>query len=39
MKNKLKHFKPTINEGVFLTTMSWQERDIPLTDEELKSRF
>jgi hypothetical protein len=39
MKNKLKHFKPTINEGVFLTTMSWQERDVPLTDEELKSRF
>lgn len=39
MKIKLKHFKPTINEGVFLTTMSWQERDIPLTDEQLKSRF
>lgn len=39
MKNKLKHFKPTINEGVFFTTISWQERDIPLTDEELKSKF
>ena len=39
MKKKLKHFKPTIHEGVFLTTMSWQERDTPLTDEELKSRY
>jgi hypothetical protein len=39
MKKKLKHFKPTIHEGVFLTTMSWQERDTPLTDEELKNRY
>lgn len=39
MKNKLKYFKPTIQEGVFSNTISWQERDIPLTDEELKSRY
>ena len=39
IKNKLKHFKPTIHEGVFLTTMSWQERDTPLTDEQLRSRY
>ena len=39
MKNKLKYFKPTIQEGVFSNTISWQERDIPLSDEELKSRY
>lgn len=39
IKNKLKHFKPTIQEGFFSNTISWQERDIPLSDEELKSRY
>jgi len=39
LKNKLKHFKPTIHEGVFSNTISWEERDTPLTDEELKNRY
>ena len=35
LKNKIKHFKPTIHEGVFLTTMSWELRDKPLSEQEL----
>jgi hypothetical protein len=39
IKNRIKHFKPTIHEGVFSNTISWEERDTPLTDEELKNRY
>lgn len=39
VKRKLKHFKPTVHEGIFVNTISWEERDVPLTDEQLKNRY
>jgi hypothetical protein len=34
-RNKLKYFKPTIEEGLLYDTTSWTMRDKPLTDEEV----
>ncbi len=36
LRNKLRHYKPTIHEGTWSKSISWEERDTPLTDEELK---
>jgi len=36
-KTKIKHFKPTIKEGILFNSVSWEMRDKPLTDEELKN--
>ena len=35
-KNKLKYFKLTITEGFWGSKITWEEREVPLTDEELK---
>jgi hypothetical protein len=37
LKNKLKYFKPTIHEGFFSNKISWEQRNKPLTDTELKN--
>jgi hypothetical protein len=39
LRNKLKHFKPTLHEGTWSNTISWEERDRPLTDEEVEIRL
>jgi hypothetical protein len=36
MKDKVKYMKPTIHEGILFNTVSWEMRDKPLTNEELK---
>jgi hypothetical protein len=33
--DKLRTFKPTITEGFFGKTTTWEERDKPLTNEQL----
>lgn len=37
LNNKLKYFKPTIHEGIFSKKIIWEQRNIPLTDTELKN--
>lgn len=36
IRRKIKYFKPIIHEGTFFNHLSWEQRDKPLTDEELK---
>lgn len=35
-RNKVRHFKPTIHDGFWGKRVSWEMRDRPLTDQELK---
>lgn len=37
LRNKIKYMKPSIKEGFFGNTVTWEMRDKPLTKEELKS--
>ena len=37
--NKLRHFKPTIHEGFWSTTTTWEERDEPLSIEEVEKLY
>lgn len=36
---KLRNFKPTVTEGFFSNTITWEERETPLTDEELENKY
>lgn len=35
LRKKIKHFKPTIHEGFFGKSVSWELRDTPLTDKQI----
>lgn len=36
LRKKLRYYKPTMHEGTWSNSISWEERDTPLTDEEMK---
>lgn len=38
-RNKLKYFKPIIEEGLFLNKTTWVMRDTPLTEDTLDELF
>lgn len=38
-KLKYKYFKPTITESALGKSITWEERPVPLTDEELNEKF
>lgn len=35
VKNKLKYFKPTIKESFWCKTVTWEQREKPLSDTEI----
>jgi hypothetical protein len=37
--DRLRAFKPTITEGFFSNTITWKERDKPLTNQQLVSIY
>lgn len=37
--DKVRVFKPTISDGVFGKSITWEEREKPLTNEELKLMY
>ena len=37
--NKVRMFKPTITDGFWGKTTTWEEREKPLTNEELKLMY
>lgn len=39
LKEKIRHFKPTVNESMFNKSISWEMREKPLTNEELDAFF
>lgn len=38
-ETQIKYFKPTIKENAWGRMTIWEEREVPLTDEELKIRL
>lgn len=38
-ETQIKYFKPTIKENAWGRVTIWEEREAPLTDEELKMRL
>jgi hypothetical protein len=37
--NKLKYFKPILKEVFFSNTIYWEERETPLTNDELETMY
>ncbi len=35
LREKVRYFKPTVNESMFSRSISWEMRDTPLTDKQL----
>jgi hypothetical protein len=36
IKDKVRYMKPTIHEGILFNSITWEMRDKPLTEQELK---